>query len=804
MLKKISNAILNNYSVKIYISFLALMIIVSVAFTSIFVHNQKQTLTDALIKKGLSLVELASYNAKLGVFTENPEFLEDVLEGIMKQEEVLSFDILSSDGRILSSKGGHHDIDVHQLMENLNKSGSPYFMEYPDHFEFMSNITLGSDIAPEESLFYETNLTEERVIGFIRLGISKKKLIGSINKSLRDSIVILVIFIFIGSLVTFLLTRSITMPLIQLNKGVKAIGEGNLTTQLTVTTRDDIGKLAIAFNEMVRLLKKREEEKQRLSEQLNQSLRLEAIATLTAGIAHDFNNILSIIQSNMQLAERKVPDYVKDYIEKSLKATKRGSELVTRLMNFTDGSPLTISAVNIKLIANETIHLYENQMDSSIDVALDAQPDLWRAKGDAGQIQQIMINLYENACDAVMERAMNNERKADNKENQHLAINISLKNITLNKDNFRNNPNASEGDYVLLSVEDNGCGMDNYSKQHMFEPFFTTKKSGSGTGLGLSTVYGIVKNHRGWIDVKSEVGTGTAFNVYLPRFTGENAESEQTQQPHEYIGGSETILLVDDETHILDAMKEKLEELGYMTITADSGEKAVEMLKKNKDEIALVILDYILPDISGVEVYQFIRKNKLKSKVIMHSGKDLGQISDFLDDVEYIQKPASLDELSIKVREVLGPEQRYPLRAGINRVKFYYLDEKTIPYNEELTDVETAYKLFRNIANEPRENFIALYLTANNKILAYDKLSSGTINKVVVYPREVVKGALFTNAASVILIHNHPSGDLHPSENDIIITAAIVQACQVMDINVLDHLIISRDDYYSFSRNGDL
>lgn len=801
--KRVKHTIQVNFNTKIYISFLISIITVSIAFTAIFIRNQNLTLANALINKGESLVALAAYNAKLGVFTENPEFLEDVAEGIMRQEEVLSLDVLTSDERILISEGKTHNVPV--IKENLKNNDSVYHKEYVDHFEFISAITLGTDIVPEESLFYNTDLTEENVVGYIRLDISKRGLIESTRNSLRDGMVMLAIFISAGSLLTFLLARGIMTPLRQLSSSVKAVGEGNLITKVPVKTKDDIGKLARAFNNMASQLKEREEEKLKLIEQLSESRRLEAVATLAAGIAHDFNNILSIIQGNMQLAESHAPEYVRDYIKKTLTASERGSKLVSRLMNFSDGPPLTISSVNIKLIAQETMQFYEKYTDAKIKTTLDADEELWRVKGDAGQIQQVLVNLYSNALDAVMERINDDdEHNADVKQRPALNINISLTNLSLGEDAGRTHPNASEGQYVMLAVMDNGCGMDDYSKQHIFEPFFTTKKVGKGTGLGLSSVYGIVKSHGGWVDVESEVGIGTTFNVYLPRFSGESPEAEPLQQKRDYIGGTEHILLVDDEPHILDAMKEKMEELGYNTLTANNGGKAIKTLKELGDKIDLVVLDYVLPDFSGIEIYQFMKKNRINCKVIMHSGKDLGRYADFLEGVEFISKPADLNELSAKIREVLGPEQKYSLKTGINRVKFYYLDEKTIPYREELNDIETAYKLFRNMANEPQENFIALYLIATNKIIAYDKLSAGTVDRVVVYPREVVKGALFTNASSVILIHNHPSGDLRPSENDIIITAAIVQACQVMDINVLDHLIISRDDYYSFSQNDDL
>lgn len=378
------------------------------------------------------------------------------------------------------------------------------------------------------------------------------------------------------------------------------------------------------------------------------------------------------------------------------------------------------------------------------------------------------------------------------------SIGLILRNAQVDENTIKTNPQAIQGDYVLLSVKDTGCGMDKQTSIRIFEPFFTTKKIGRGAGLGLSVVYGIVKHHGGWIDVKSEAGEGTVFNAYFPRFVGEDEDIKPSEEIPEIAGGTETILLVDDEEHILDALKEKLEDLGYKVFTANDGETALKILKDRRKRFDLIVLDQVMPGMTGVEVLKNIKEMKLKLQVLIYSGQDLSQYASLLEGVNIISKPHSLDVLADKIRGILGYEWRYPLKTQISRVKLHYIREKTVPYEEQITGSTTVYKLFRHFANEPRETFLAVYLDSQKRIIAYDLLSTGTTDKASVYPKEVVRTALLTNASSMILVHNHPSGNVKPSQLDIVITAAIQQACEIMNIEVHDHIIVSGKGYFSF------
>lgn len=543
--------------------------------------------------------------------------------------------------------------------------------------------------------------------------------------------------------------------------------------------------------------KRADEERVRLEQRLLESRKLEALGHMAGGIAHDFSNIMAIIQGNMELALAKSPEYLRSYIRKTLRGAERGAELVRNLLHLSDKSPVSFRAVDMASVAQETVRLLAPSGGTAVETRIEAAPGLWQVRGDQAQLSRVVMNLYLNARDAITECMGGNGRS--------FSIDVGIRNLTVAGDRLPENPRARKGDFVHLSFRDNGAGMDEETLTHAFEPFFTTKKAGEGTGLGLSTVYGIVHRHGGWIDLRSKAGEGTVLDVYLPRFEGEpeghKENNREEKKGGKLLGGNETILVVDDEEDILEAVREKLEDLGYRVLVAGSGEAALDIFRKNRRKIDLVLLDQVMPGLRGTEVLEEIRRLRPGTQVLMYSGKDLCAHALLPEGVSAITKPHNLDALAGKVGDVLGAQWRYPVKSHIKRVKLYYLEEPAVTHPEELTDADTVYRLFRHIAAEPRETFIAVYLDSQNRVIAYDELSTGTTDRAVVYPKEVVRAALMTNATSVILIHNHPAGGLRPSHVDILLTAAVQQVCDGFDIRLRDHLIVSGKGYFSFRKH---
>ncbi|MGD2080200.1 MAG: JAB domain-containing protein, partial [Nitrospirota bacterium] len=303
----------------------------------------------------------------------------------------------------------------------------------------------------------------------------------------------------------------------------------------------------------------------------------------------------------------------------------------------------------------------------------------------------------------------------------------------------------------------------------------------------------------GWMDVSSEPGSGTAVTVYLPRLHGRAAPSPQPDA--DLRGGAETLLVSDDERHVADSIKEMLESLGYTVLVAYTGSDALRVFGENSGSVDLVITDMVMPDLSGFELMSRIRQTRPDIPLIITSGNvgyGTGESTAGFDKVGFLPKPFDLAGLSKKVRESLGDGGHNAVSRHLNRVKLYSVREKSVPYSESISDSATIYELFKHLAGETREKFIAVFVDAQNRIIAYDEIAQGTLNEVVVYTHEVIRTALLTNASSIILVHNHPSGNTEPSAYDMEITADIVKKCKMFGLRLLDHLIIGKDDYFSF------
>jgi signal transduction histidine kinase/CheY-like chemotaxis protein len=380
----------------------------------------------------------------------------------------------------------------------------------------------------------------------------------------------------------------------------------------------------------------------RLERQLRQAQKMEAIGTLAGGIAHDFNNLLMGIQGNISLSLLDIEPaspLVKN-LKKIEQYVQNGVDLTKQLLGFARGGKYEISLLNLNELIKEQ-NLMFGRTNKDIIFKNEAKPDLWSVEADQGQIEQVLMNLYLNALQAMPSSG---------------TLTTLTANVTIDQDQY--SPYyVKAGNYVRITIADTGIGMDETIQQRIFDPFFTTKEMGRGTGLGLASVYGIVKNHEGFINVFSKKGQGTKFDIYLPASV--KAVLTPKKASEKFVKGRETVLLVDDEDMIIDVGTRMLKKLGYQVFIARDGQEAIEIFKKHPEEIDLVVLDMIMPKMGGGETYDRIKKIKPDVKVLLSSGFSInGQASEILNRGcnGFIQKPFNLQNLSQNLRAMLEGE----------------------------------------------------------------------------------------------------------------------------------------------------
>lgn len=388
-----------------------------------------------------------------------------------------------------------------------------------------------------------------------------------------------------------------------------------------------------------------EEEKARFEKQRLQSQKMEAVGQLAGGVAHDFNNMLSVINgySEMLLGEIKDtsdPRYVR--LNEIHKAGLRSAELTQQLLAFARKQVIAPKVLDLNDIIAGMLNMLKRLIGENIELEWKPDANLWRVKMDPSQINQILMNLLINARDAI---------------SAHGKIVIHTGNSELDEAFRMANPDSSAGRHVLLSICDNGCGIDKETIGHIFEPFFTTKKLGEGTGLGLATVFGIVKQNKGFINVYSEPGRGTTFNIYLPEYNTKDEKKDENPVLNEIPRGMETVLLVEDESSLLKLLKVQLENLGYNVLISGSPAQAIKIARESKGDIHLLMTDVVMPEMSGRDLEEEIKLIFPAIKCLFMSGYTADVIAKegvLKGGMHYIQKPFTPGVLSAKLREALS------------------------------------------------------------------------------------------------------------------------------------------------------
>lgn len=407
--------------------------------------------------------------------------------------------------------------------------------------------------------------------------------------------------------------------------------------------KDDQGDVT-GFIGLIRDITERrraEEERERMEARLRQAHKMEAVGRLAGGVAHDFNSMLNVI---LGYSEMCIKDASGTYLHQPLmeikQAAERSSDLVRQLLAFSRKQLISPRVVDLNERVKDKLNMLDQLMGEGVKLRFRPDPDLWRVRIDTSQLDQVLTNLALNARDAMPRGG---------------ELIIETANVTLGESYSRQREDADPGDYVLMSFSDTGRGMPPEALEQVFEPFFTTKDVSEGTGMGLATVYGIIKQHGGTIHVHSEPGKGTTFKIHLPRFNGEEARPAKEEKTAAF-SGTETVLVVEDEAQVLKLAKKILERNGYTVLAADNAEEALRVAGEYEGEIHLLLSDVVMPGMNGKELDREVKRIRPGIKTLFMSGYTANVIAQRgLADkgVGLLQKPFSVDDLTGKIREVL-------------------------------------------------------------------------------------------------------------------------------------------------------
>jgi signal transduction histidine kinase/ActR/RegA family two-component response regulator len=453
-----------------------------------------------------------------------------------------------------------------------------------------------------------------------------------------------------GGILVFAISEKFTRPLASLVEGVRALEHGDFAYPLEAQGGDEVAQVTRAFDRMRGTLKKNELQKQQLEDQLRQAQKMEAMGRLAGGVAHDFNNLLTVIKghSDLLLDRLQPTDPFHSNARQIEKAAGRAASLTRQLLAFCRMQVLQPKVLDLSVLVSEMSSLLRRLIREDIAFTLQAGESLGRVKADPGQIEQVIMNLTVNAGDAMPEGG---------------KLTIETRNVLVDEKFARQRPPMLPGRYVLLAVADTGHGMDANTKARIFEPFFTTKEQGKGTGLGLATVYGVVKQSGGCIWVDSAPGKGARFEVYLPVVD----ELEEGARPQEIAAApahrSEAVLVVEDEVEVRELASEFMKSAGYTVLTAKDGEEALALVACSAGQIQVLVTDVVMPNMRGPELAKRLKALHPDLKIIYMSGYlDYNTGSgEFLEEGFFLQKPFSRHSLVRKVAEALSNE-----RVGAN------------------------------------------------------------------------------------------------------------------------------------------
>src|SRR3990172_221054 len=578
----------------------------------------------------------------------------------------------------------HNELDAVTDIYIIDKDGTVIVSKKPEFlYKNIVKILQENPLYPDNELIREIkDISGDTLVGFVTkiannkwtiiVTVPKEKVFIPLDRFTYWSLFSVLIGIISVFSLSSILNKHIARPVMEISRATERIAEGNLDERIKIDNEgDEISQLCHAFNYMlIRLeatlnklkhqekearegelkyktlmdnLPQREREKEEIENQLRHLQKMEAITQLTSGIAHDFNNMLTAISGNAFILQRKLrmePELMQ-CVEDIIYASETAAHLTRRLLTFSRRQVIDIRPASLNHIVSDVNNLLRRIIGEDINLDVKLTETEITILADKGQIEQILVNLTANARDAMPKGG---------------SVSISTEIVNLDSKFTEIHSYGNPGKYALLTVTDTGAGMDEGTKIRMFEPFFTTKEVGKGTGLGLSIVYGIVKQHRGYINVYSEHGIGTIFKLYFPFISSCVSSDFELGKYMVHMKGTETILITEDDTKVRLLTKKILEDFGYTVIDTADGEEAVSMFAVNKDRIKLVLLDVIMPKRNGKQVYSEMVSMCPGIKAIFMSGynEDIIHKNGILDEgSNFISKPYVPTELLRKIRDVL-------------------------------------------------------------------------------------------------------------------------------------------------------
>jgi signal transduction histidine kinase/ActR/RegA family two-component response regulator len=448
------------------------------------------------------------------------------------------------------------------------------------------------------------------------------------------------IVILAGVLLVYLISDTFTKPLGSLVEGVRALEEGDFSYPLTAAGGDELARVTRAFESMRDTLERNQEQREQLEDQLRQAQKMDALGRLAGGVAHDFNNLLTVIKGNSDLAlERIKPtDAVRANCEQIRRVADRAAMLTRQLLAFSRRQMLQPKILDLNELIAEMGRLLQRLLREDIEYQVQLGEPLARVQADPGQIEQVLLNLIVNAADAMPKGG---------------TLTIETENVCVDPLYAQARPPLVPGDYVMLAISDTGHGMDAGTRARIFEPFFTTKEPGKGTGLGLATVYGVVKQSSGYIFVESAPGAGARFEIYLPQVLEKVQEPLAEERVAKVRGGRETVLLVEDEADVRALICEFLKAAGYQVLTAADGEEGLDIGQKLRDAIDILVTDVVMPRLRGPELAKRLRAMQPDLKVMYMSGYTEEFGVSLLEGASFLQKPFSRDALLRQIHDTL-------------------------------------------------------------------------------------------------------------------------------------------------------